>query len=165
MPCRSLNCWAFLVLRCPIQQYTFIQKRECIFDIFTDLSSDILGSASYVIMDTDYDSYALLCTCQARDIILWTLHRRSCTILQRDPVKDPEISKQVWCSQFIHRDSKTFFSFSHFTASNPVELQGARHRRRGARWPGLWHNLPPQLWLQWQWEGIADWCGQNHWRI
>ena len=28
------------------------------------LSSDIIGSASFVVLDTDYDNYGLLCTCQ-----------------------------------------------------------------------------------------------------
>ena len=27
-------------------------------------SSDIIGSASFVVLDTDYDNYGLLCTCQ-----------------------------------------------------------------------------------------------------
>ena len=55
----------------------------------------MFGTASYVVLDTDYDSYGLLCTCQAKDIIAWTVHRRSCTILQRDPIRNMEISEQV----------------------------------------------------------------------
>ena len=55
----------------------------------------MLGPASFVVLDTDYDNYALLCTCQQKDILFITFHRRSCTILQREPVFDPEISKKV----------------------------------------------------------------------
>ena len=55
-----------------------------------------MGTASYVILKTDYDNYALLCTCQAKKILsLFTFPRRSCTILQREPIYDPEISKML----------------------------------------------------------------------
>ncbi len=57
--------------------------------------ADVLGPASFVVMDTDYDSYALLCTCQQKDILFITFHRRSCTILQREPVPDPAISRKL----------------------------------------------------------------------
>ncbi|TRY76510.1 hypothetical protein TCAL_11401 [Tigriopus californicus] len=56
---------------------------------------DILGSASFNVMDTDYDKYALLCTCQAKSLLLLSFHRRSCTILQREPIPDAEISKKL----------------------------------------------------------------------
>jgi len=54
-----------------------------------------LGASSFVVMDTDYDNYALVCTCQAKEILFLTFHRRSCTILQREPVPDEEISRKV----------------------------------------------------------------------
>lgn len=57
---------------------------------------NILGRSSFVVMDTDYDNYALICTCQSKNILsLITFHRRSCTILQREPVWNPTISKQL----------------------------------------------------------------------
>ena len=42
-------------------------------------------------MDTDYNDYALLCTCQSAGLIITTLHRRSCTILGREPVRNPDV--------------------------------------------------------------------------
>merc|ERR550539_69129 len=50
-------------------------------------STNIYGPSSFVIMDTDYNDYALLCTCQSAGLIVTTLHRRSCTILGREPVR------------------------------------------------------------------------------
>merc|ERR1711899_531932 len=37
------------------------------------------GSASFVVMDTDYDNYALICTCQSKKFLfeVLTFHRRS----------------------------------------------------------------------------------------
>ncbi len=49
-----------------------------------------------MVMDTDYNNYALLCTCQEKSLLsLVTFHRRSCTILQREPIRDPEVSQRV----------------------------------------------------------------------
>ena len=42
-------------------------------------------------MDTDYSDYALLCTCQSAGLIITTLHRRSCTILGREPIRNPDV--------------------------------------------------------------------------
>ena len=42
-------------------------------------------------MDTDYNDYALLCTCQSAGLVITTLHRRSCTILGREPVRNPDV--------------------------------------------------------------------------
>jgi hypothetical protein len=59
--------------------------------------SGLLGTASFVVLDTDYDNYGLVCTCQSTKIFIdfFTFHRRSCTILQRRPVHDGEIAKKV----------------------------------------------------------------------
>ena len=64
---------------------------------------DPFGKASFVVLDTDYDNYALVCTCQDKKFLFsdFTFHRRSCTILQRTPPKaerdkaSEDISKQV----------------------------------------------------------------------
>jgi len=58
--------------------------------------SDPLGSASFVIMDTDYENSALLCTCQDKKFLFdfLTFHRRSCTILQRTPIRDTSITSK-----------------------------------------------------------------------
>jgi hypothetical protein len=47
-------------------------------------------------MDTDYSRTALVCTCQSQNLLsLWTIHRRSCTILQREPILDKEASARL----------------------------------------------------------------------
>ena len=59
--------------------------------------ADFFGSASFVVMDTDYDNYAMICTCQSKKILFdaLTFHRRSCTILQRSPERDTTITNEV----------------------------------------------------------------------
>ena len=54
-------------------------------------------TASFVVMDTDYTNYALICTCQGKKFFfdILTFHRRSCTILQRSPERDSAISRKV----------------------------------------------------------------------
>ena len=58
---------------------------------------DPFGPASFVILDTDYNNYALVCTCQAKKFLfeVLTFHRRSCTILQRSSERDGAISRKV----------------------------------------------------------------------
>ena len=38
---------------------------------------DVVGSSSFVVMDTDYDSSAMVCTCQDMDLFFTFAHRRS----------------------------------------------------------------------------------------
>ena len=70
-----------------------IQNKCIILYSFTDF----FGSASFVVMDTDYENYALICTCQSKKILFdaLTFHRRSCTILQRTPKRDTTIVDEV----------------------------------------------------------------------
>merc|ERR1712029_1103840 len=56
---------------------------------------NVLGSSSYVVMDTDYDSYAMVCTCQDMDLFLTYAHRRSCSILQRDAAEDAGLTEKM----------------------------------------------------------------------
>merc|ERR1711936_1555642 len=42
-----------------------------------------IGAANFVVLDTDYTSYGLICTCQEIDLFITTGHRRSCSMLQR----------------------------------------------------------------------------------
>merc|ERR1719195_846831 len=44
---------------------------------------NVVGSSNYIVMDTDYDNYGLVCTCQDMDLFFTFAHRRSCSILQR----------------------------------------------------------------------------------
>ena len=32
------------------------------------LFSDVVGSSSFTVMDTDYDNYAMVCTCQVKQL-------------------------------------------------------------------------------------------------
>eukprot|EP00088_Acartia_fossae_P050169 TRINITY_DN55_c0_g2_i3.p1 TRINITY_DN55_c0_g2~~TRINITY_DN55_c0_g2_i3.p1 ORF type:complete len:249 (-),score=45.21 TRINITY_DN55_c0_g2_i3:164-910(-) len=54
-----------------------------------------IGSASYVVLDTDYDSYGLLCTCQAMDLFITKAHRISCSILQRSAEEDESVTQKM----------------------------------------------------------------------
>lgn len=56
---------------------------------------NVIGPSSYVIMDTDYNTYGLLCTCQDRSSFGITLSRRSCSILQRSPEEDTDITNKM----------------------------------------------------------------------
>ena len=50
--------------------------------------TDLIGSASFVVLDTDYDNYGLICTCQDVNLYLLYTHRRSCSLLHRNPAAD-----------------------------------------------------------------------------
>merc|ERR1711915_957992 len=56
---------------------------------------NVVGSSSFIVMDTDYDTYGMVCTCQDVDLFLAYVHRRSCSILQRQKEGDPEITKRM----------------------------------------------------------------------
>ena len=57
--------------------------------------TDVVGSSSFTVMDTDYDNHAMVCTCQDMDLFFTYAHRRSCSILQRAKEEDPEITKKM----------------------------------------------------------------------
>jgi len=54
-----------------------------------------IGAASFVVMDTDYSTYGLICTCQDIDLLFAKAHRLSCSILQRAAEEDPEITSRL----------------------------------------------------------------------
>merc|ERR1711902_371891 len=56
---------------------------------------NVVGSSSFTVMDTDYDSYAMICTCQDMDLFLSYVHRRSCSILQRSSTEDTDITERM----------------------------------------------------------------------
>jgi len=53
------------------------------------------GLASYTVLDTDYNSYSMVCTCQDFKIFWKLLHRVSCSILQRSPLEDLNIADKL----------------------------------------------------------------------
>jgi len=56
---------------------------------------NLVGSSSFVVLDTDYDSSGLLCTCQDLNLFIMRGHRRSCSILQRTAVEDATITEKM----------------------------------------------------------------------
>merc|ERR1719308_415490 len=57
---------------------------------------NMIGPSSFVILATDYDSYALLCTCQDMHLLsLVFANRRSCSIMQRQPPQDATITQKM----------------------------------------------------------------------
>merc|ERR1711963_305572 len=56
---------------------------------------NVVGSSSYVVTDTDYDNHAMICTCQDMDLFFTFAHRRSCSILQRSPTEDEDITQRM----------------------------------------------------------------------
>jgi len=59
-----------------------------------------IGAASFVVLDTDYTSYGLICTCQEIDLFITTGHRRSCSMLQR-AVEEDEAVGLLWSTIII----------------------------------------------------------------
>ena len=56
----------------------------------------MMGSSSYVVLDTDYSTSALLCTCQEVSVFsLFYVHRVSCSLLQRSPEEDIKAVEKV----------------------------------------------------------------------
>merc|ERR1712098_982111 len=56
---------------------------------------NVVGASSFVVVDTDYDSYGMICTCQDIDVFFTFAHRRSCSILQRSLDEDPNITEKM----------------------------------------------------------------------
>jgi len=56
---------------------------------------NVVGSSSFVVMDTDYDNYAMICTCQDVDLFFSYVNRRSCSILQRSKDEDTDITQRM----------------------------------------------------------------------
>lgn len=55
-----------------------------------------LGSSSYIVLETDYISSGLLCTCQELNVLsLFYVHRVSCSLLQRKPEEDPALTEKM----------------------------------------------------------------------
>merc|ERR1712234_57811 len=56
---------------------------------------NVVGSSSYIVLDTDYDSYAMVCTCQDMDLFFTYAHRLSCSIMQRRSEEDSAITNRM----------------------------------------------------------------------
>ena len=75
---------------------------------------DVVGSSNYIVLDTDYDNYAMVCTCQVShsvnnssdrlnpplhcqdmDLFFTYAHRRSCSILQRSSTEDTAVTDRM----------------------------------------------------------------------
>jgi len=66
-------------------------------DMIVKFPLSVLGSAEYVVMDSDYENYAMLCTCQSSKFLfeIFTWHRRSCTILQRESQRNTAFTDKM----------------------------------------------------------------------
>merc|ERR1711953_1462727 len=53
------------------------------------------GASDFVILDTEYLTYGLVCTCQGLQLFFTYGHRRSCSILQRSSTEDPAITERM----------------------------------------------------------------------
>ena len=87
------------------------RRKNIVILLYSIFISDPLGSATFVVMDTDYDNHALLCTCQDKKFFFdfLTFHRRSCTILQRTPIRDTSVTSKVKNCQLAERRLPLFF--------------------------------------------------------
>merc|ERR1712179_863636 len=71
---------------------------------------NILGSATFSVVDTDYESYALIVECQK----LWLASRTTAAILSREPTLAPElITKLKGTVDGMDLDSTDFSSMRH----------------------------------------------------
>ena len=59
---------------------------------------DVLGASSFVVVMTDYSRSGLTCTCQDAGLLGLYVHRRSCTVLQRQPRLDQQLLDEVLSS-------------------------------------------------------------------
>jgi len=76
---------------------------------------NLIGSANFLVMDTDYDNYAMVCTCQDVNLLFTFAHRRSCSILQRESRENMEYTKKmaILLDQQIPNASHDFDKISH----------------------------------------------------
>ena len=83
---------AEMMVRFPLSELIvlFIHKIS-IFILLTDK----FGASDFVILDTDYLTYGLVCTCQGLELFFTYGHRRSCSILQRSSTEDPGITERM----------------------------------------------------------------------
>merc|ERR1712168_485805 len=56
---------------------------------------NVVGSSSFTVMDTDYDTHAMVCTCQDMDLFFTYAHRLSCSIMQRKQEEDSTITERL----------------------------------------------------------------------
>jgi len=84
-----------------------------------------IGAASFVVLDTDYTSYGLICTCQEIDLFITTGHRRSCSMLQRAVEEDEAITRKL--TELL--DSQVPDSSHDF---DPIKQEGCEHGREKA---------------------------------
>jgi len=84
-----------------------------------------IGAASFVVLDTDYTSYGLICTCQEIDLFITTGHRRSCSMLQRAVEEDEAITSKL--TELL--DSQVPDSSHDF---DPIKQEGCEHGREKA---------------------------------
>ena len=61
----------------------------------------MLGASSFVVVMTDYSRSGLTCTCQDAGLLGLYVHRRSCTVLQRQPQLNQQLLDEVFDRLYI----------------------------------------------------------------
>ena len=56
-----------MIVRFPLSESVLIIELEI---LIIQYITDVVGSSSYIVLDTDYDNYAMVCTCQVRFFFL-----------------------------------------------------------------------------------------------
>ena len=83
---------AEMMVRFPLSELIVLSIHK--ISIFI-LLTDKFGASDFVILDTDYLTYGLVCTCQGLELFFTYGHRRSCSILQRSSTEDPGITERM----------------------------------------------------------------------
>merc|ERR1711973_342088 len=73
----------------------FVPQESVPSNMIVRFPLNAIGSASYIVMDTDYTTYGLLCTCQEMDLFITSAHRISCSILQKSATEDPAVIEKM----------------------------------------------------------------------
>ena len=59
-----------MIVRFPLSESVLIIELEILIIHYI---TDVVGSSSYIVLDTDYDNYAMVCTCQVRVFLFFFL--------------------------------------------------------------------------------------------
>jgi len=73
----------------------FVPQESVPSNMLVKFPLNAIGSASYVVLDTDYTTYGLLCTCQDMDLFIASAHRISCSILQKSASEDAAVIEKM----------------------------------------------------------------------
>merc|ERR1712168_320781 len=73
----------------------FVPQESVPSNMLVKFPLNAIGQASYIVLDTDYTTYGLLCTCQDMDLFIGSAHRISCSILQKSATEDAAVTEKM----------------------------------------------------------------------